>query len=162
MSKEESKKTSLDIWRLITSINKIWSRQAEKRLVERGLSIMEFRVLKTLNREGPQPMIKLAESNMITQGWVTNIVDKLESKDLVRRVRSQEDRRVINIVTTEKGREFYQTIKELHEGFIISTLDFMSESDRENLKCVLARVEKQLLDLFGSPQGVENEVAQKN
>lgn len=146
---EESRKTSLEIWTLITSINKIWSRQAEKRLADNGLSIMEFRILKTLNREGPQPMIKLAEANMITQGWVTNIVDKLEEKGLVHRVRSQSDRRIINIVTTEKGRQFYTYIKELHEGFIVNTMSFMSDQDKKDLKCVLERMEKQLREAFG-------------
>ncbi len=158
---EDARKASLEIWTLITSINKIWSRQAERRLVENGLSIMEFRILKTLNRDGPQPMIKLAEANMITQGWVTNIVDKLEEKGLVRRVRSQSDRRVINIITTEKGREFYNTIKELHEAFIINTMNFMSEKDREDLKCVLARMEKQLRETFGQ-QIVELSTEQKS
>ncbi len=158
---EEARKASLEIWTLITSINKIWSKQAERRLAENGLSIMEFRILKTLNRDGPQPMIKLAEANMITQGWVTNIVDKLEEKGLVHRVRSQSDRRVINIVTTEKGKEFYKTIKELHEAFIINTMDFMSEKDREDLKCVLARMEKQLREMFGQ-QIVELSAVQKS
>jgi DNA-binding MarR family transcriptional regulator len=141
---EERKQSSLELWRLITSINKTWSRQVEKRLSDNGLSIMEFRILKTLNNQGPQPMIKLAEANLITQGWVTNIVDKLEEKGLVHRLRSQDDRRVINIVTTERGRSFFIEIKDLHEKFIIDTLDFLSPEDMNNVKCILARIEGQL------------------
>ncbi|MCL4307456.1 MAG: MarR family transcriptional regulator [Candidatus Thermoplasmatota archaeon] len=141
---EERKQSSLELWRLITSINKIWSRQVEKRLSDNGLSIMEFRILKTLNNQGAQPMIKLAEANMITQGWVTNIVDKLEEKGLVHRLRSQDDRRVINIVTTERGRSFFTEIKDLHEKFIIDTLDFLSPEDMNNVKCILSRVEEQI------------------
>jgi len=134
----------MEIWRLIFSINKIWSRQVEKRLSEFGLSIMEYRILKTLNNEGPQPMIKLAEANLITQGWVTSIVDKLEEKGLVNRIRSQEDRRVINIVVTERGKAFYREIKELHEKLIINTLEFLSAQDMDKVKCILSRVEDQI------------------
>ncbi len=141
---EERKQSSLELWRLINSINKIWSRQVEKRLSDNGLSIMEFRILRTLNNNGPQPMIKLAEANMITQGWVTNIVDKLEEKGLVHRLRSQDDRRVINILVTDRGRSFFKEIKELHENFIIETLDFLSPEDMDKVKCILARVEEQI------------------
>jgi len=141
---EERKQSSLELWRLITSINKTWSRQVEKRLSDNGLSIMEFRILKTLNNQGPQPMIRLAEANMITQGWVTNIVDKLEEKGLVHRLRSQDDRRVINIVTTDRGRSFYRKIKDLHEKFIIDTLDFLAPEEMNKVKCILTRIEEQL------------------
>ena len=87
---------------------------------------------------------RLAEANMITQGWVTNIVDKLEEKGLVHRLRSQDDRRVINIVTTDRGSSFYKEIKDLHEKFIIDTLDFLSPEEMTNVKCILTRVEEQL------------------
>ena len=83
-------------------------------------------------------------SNVITQGWVTNIVDKLEEKGLVHRLRSQDDRRVINIVTTDRGRSFYRKIKDLHEKFIIDTLDFLAPEEMNKVKCILTRIEEQL------------------
>ena len=126
----ESNNTSFEIWRLVTSIYRKWYREAEKRLVE----------------DGAQPMVKLAESNMITQGWVTSLVDRLEMKDYVERIRSNTDRRVVNIAATPKGTEFYRKIMELHEEFISKTLNFMDSSDMETLRVLLKRVEEQLLN----------------
>ena len=94
-------------------------------------------------------MVKLAESNMITQGWVTSLVDRLEMKDYVERIRSNTDRRVVNIASTKKGTEFYRKIMELHEEFISKTMSFMEHSDMEVLKGLLSRVEEHLLN---SPQ----------
>ena len=147
--KTENNNASFEIWRLVTSIYRKWYREAEKRLINNGLSIMEYRILKQLVEVGSQPMVKLAESNMITQGWVTSLVDRLEMKDYVERIRSNTDRRVVNIASTKKGTEFYRKIMELHEEFISKTMSFMEHSDMEVLKGLLSRVEEQLLN---SPQ----------
>ncbi len=147
--KTENNNASFEIWRLVTSIYRKWYREAEKRLINNGLSIMEYRILKQLVEVGSQPMVKLAESNMITQGWVTSLVDRLEMKDYVERIRSNTDRRVVNIASTKKGTEFYRKIMELHEEFISKTMSFMEHSDMEVLKGLLSRVEEHLLN---SPQ----------
>lgn len=141
----ESNNTSFEIWRLITSIYRKWYREVEKRLTNNGLSIMEYRILKRLLENGPQPMVKLAESNMITQGWVTSLVDRLELKGYVERIRSNTDRRVVNIAATRKGTEFYRKIMELHEEFISRTLSFMGHSDMVVLKDLLGKIEEHLL-----------------
>ncbi len=147
--KTENNNASFEIWRLVTSIYRKWYREAEKRLINNGLSIMEYRILKQLVEVGSQPMVKLAESNIITQGWVTSLVDRLEMKDYVERIRSNTDRRVVNIASTKKGTEFYRKIMELHEEFISKTMSFMEHSDMEVLKGLLSRVEEHLLN---SPQ----------
>ena len=41
--KTESNNTSFEIWRLFTSIYRKWYREAEKRLINNGISIMEYR-----------------------------------------------------------------------------------------------------------------------
>lgn len=140
-----NRETSFEVWRLMNSIHRIWYREAERKLANAGLSIMEYRILRQLSENGPQPMVKLADSNMITQGWVTSLVDRLESRMYVERVRSNMDRRVVNISATEKGREFYREIMELHEDFIASTLEFMPLPDKESLRTLLYRIEDQLL-----------------
>ncbi len=142
----ESNNISFEIWRLVTSIYKKWYREVEKRLINNGLSIMEYRILKRLLENGAQPMVKLAESNMITQGWVTSLVDRLELKGYVERIRSNIDRRVVNIAATRKGTEFYRKIMELHEEFISRTLSFMDHSDMEVLKGLLGKIEERLLN----------------
>ena len=142
----ESNNISFEIWRLVTSIYKKWYREVEKRLINNGLSIMEYRILKRLLENGAQPMVKLAESNMITQGWVTSLVDRLELKGYVERIRSNIDRRVVNIAATQKGTQFYRKIMELHEEFISRTLSFMDHSDMEVLKGLLGKIEERLLN----------------
>ncbi|MCM3271780.1 MarR family winged helix-turn-helix transcriptional regulator [Paenibacillus elgii] len=48
---------------------------------------------------------KIAEVLGITIGAASNLIDKLEEKQWVERVRSEEDRRIMNVQLTEQGKE---------------------------------------------------------
>ncbi len=70
------------------------------------LTMGEFDVLATLRRNGKPYTLtpsKLLSSMMLTSGAMTNRLDKLESKDLIARVHSTEDRRSVSVALTEKG-----------------------------------------------------------
>jgi len=134
----------VEIWREISSISSKLRRESEKQLADRGVSIIEFRILRDLNERGDLPMVSLAKQNFVTQGWITSLVDRLEQKGLVRRIRSSLDRRVINISSTEKGSEFYETIKCIHEAFINESLKFLSEEDENALMYLLKKIDRNL------------------
>ena len=103
------------IWKEFSSVYKVLYKNLEAFLNEYGIGIIEFRILKTLSTEGVCPMVKLAELNLITQPWITGIIDKLEKKGLVERKRSSSDRRIINIELKSKGAVLYDELKEKYE-----------------------------------------------
>lgn len=103
------------IWKEFSSVYKVLYKNLEAFLNEYGIGIIEFRILKTLSTEGACPMVKLAELNLITQPWITGIIDKLEKKGLVERKRSSSDRRIINIELKSKGTVLYNELKEKYE-----------------------------------------------
>lgn len=142
---QESKDLSFEIWRLVMTIYRTWYRYAEKELAQEDVSVMEYRILRQLSDTGPQPMVKLAEENFITQGWVTSLVDRLESKKYVERIRSSVDRRVVNISATEEGVHFYHKIVKIHEDFVARTLETLDDPNKNQLKNLLLKVENILL-----------------
>lgn len=66
------------------------------------LDRQQYWVLGGLARS-PQRMSALAESAQTSQASLTGIVDRLEDRGLVARLRSCEDRRVIEVSITEAG-----------------------------------------------------------
>ena len=84
-------------------INKI-----EERAMAGGLgsavSITEIHIIEKIGDREPVRMSEVARSIGVTLATLTVACDKLVAKGLVRRVRSQEDRRVVNIMLTDKGR----------------------------------------------------------
>jgi len=69
-----------------------------------GLQRQQYWVLGAL-ASGPRRMSDLAECAQTSQTSLTGIVDRLEEHGFVVRVRSAEDRRVVDVALTDKGRD---------------------------------------------------------
>ena len=72
-----------------------------------GLEIWEFDVLAALRRAGDPYALspgQLGSQTMVTSGTITNRVDRLEERGLVRRERDPNDRRGVKVVLTDEGR----------------------------------------------------------
>ncbi|MFC5630265.1 MULTISPECIES: fatty acid biosynthesis transcriptional regulator FabT [Streptococcus] len=76
----------------------------------------------------------IAKELMVTLGTVTTALNKLESKGYVIRTRSQEDRRVVYLSLTKKGRVVYHLHKKFHRVMIDQILAGMSENELEGLE----------------------------
>jgi len=95
-----------------------WRRLAERNLSTVGLGLAEFRVLNMLSGLGPCSMVTLAKEQEMTAPGMTIVVDKLEETGLARRVRSDADRRTINVAITGKGGETLRRARKLHDKFV--------------------------------------------
>lgn len=74
------------------------------------LSRTEVGVLATLS-DGPRRITELAQTEALAQPTVTQLVDKLEGRNLVARARSDKDARVVNVEVTEKGTEVFEEVR---------------------------------------------------
>lgn len=75
-----------------------------------NLRAIELYVLLYVAQKGPQKMSELAQAFSMTKSNITFLVDSLEEKGFVARSRSNEDRRVITIELTRKGKDIYKQI----------------------------------------------------
>ena len=124
-------------------INKI-----EERTMAGGLgsaiSITEIHIIEKIGAREPLRMGELARLIGVTLATLTVACDKLEAKGLIRRMRSIEDRRVVNVVLTAKGRAAYEYHKAFHERMIASVLDTLSPEQT----AILAQSLEKLQDFF--------------
>ncbi|MFO7801711.1 MAG: MarR family transcriptional regulator [Desulfovermiculus sp.] len=90
-----------------------------------GLTGPQSEALRTLEDDGPMSSASLSRRLYVTPSNVTGIIDRLEKKGLVERIRKPKDRRVSLITLTEKGRTLYQSLPASIEGKLISGLDDM-------------------------------------
>jgi MarR family 2-MHQ and catechol resistance regulon transcriptional repressor len=74
------------------------------------LSLAEADVLSAVARaqEGQLNCSDIAEKTLITKGGITKVLDRLETRGLVKRVPSRDDRRSISIQLSAKGVEFWR------------------------------------------------------
>ncbi|MDI3517710.1 MAG: hypothetical protein PWP37_1645 [Thermotogota bacterium] len=74
------------------------------------MNTLEFYVFMFVALKGPSSMSEIARKLAVSKSNVTAVVDRLEAKGYLKRVRSASDRRVVHVVLTERGEGLYQDI----------------------------------------------------
>ena len=85
----------VELWRSLVDSWRRFQRGSEKNLMRIDMSVAELRILKVLREKGSSPMNRFSTETLLSQPTITGIVDKLEERGLVARVRSLEDRREV-------------------------------------------------------------------
>jgi len=75
-----------------------------RRVHHSGISLGHLQILWILQEHGPLPVSRLAEWLGIGAPNATGLLDRMEQRGLVERVRDDEDRRVVHARMTELGR----------------------------------------------------------
>ena len=105
-----------------------------------GLTTSQADVIFTLGNTQGMRCKDIGRRTLITKGTLTGVLDRLESRDLVRRERDAEDARSIRIALTHKGesvfeREFPRQVRALKQRF-----DGLSEKDRREALRLLREI----------------------
>jgi DNA-binding MarR family transcriptional regulator len=79
-------------------------REVEQRMAEHDLTDAQWKPLWMLKTGQAGTAFELAREMSIDAGAMTRLLDRLEAKSLVRRVRSETDRRVVHVQLTPEGK----------------------------------------------------------
>ncbi|WP_422398130.1 MarR family winged helix-turn-helix transcriptional regulator [Sulfolobus tengchongensis] len=129
-----------EVWDLITGLTRKINKETDKALEQIGLSYFEFKVMCALDDEGKIPMSRVAEKYMLTKAGLTSIIDRLEEKNLVKRVRSESDRRVIYVELTDKGREKLAESRKIFLNVLSSFLSKLSEDEIREIERIFLKL----------------------
>lgn len=131
---------ALDLWtRLSKAYDKVRKDQMKQMAVEK-LTAPQFNVLEVLSRRGPIPLKRISEELMVTGANITCVVDNLEKEDLVLRVHSKEDRRVINAELTDKGKAKINGILPEYARKMADLTSVLSEDEQRELANLLQKL----------------------
>jgi len=97
----------------------------------KGISKQELNILSIVGRSEGVIMREIAEQVHLAISSVTPNVDKLVKKKLVRRERSEEDRRIVTVALTEKGQKIYQMEVESYLRLSGSILQTLADQEQE-------------------------------
>jgi MarR family 2-MHQ and catechol resistance regulon transcriptional repressor len=139
---DDAHATSLKLFVVLSKAYKAIMEQAVKDMKQYGLSPSEFMVLEVLFAKGKIPMQQIGEKVLITSGSITYNIDKLEKKDLLRRVPSSEDRRVIYAEITDAGNKLFNRIFPEHAAKIHSLMNSVSQDEQQEAIALLKRLGK--------------------
>ncbi|MCF2907231.1 MarR family transcriptional regulator [Pseudoalteromonas sp. DL2-H2.2] len=108
-----------------------------------GLNGGEFDVLATLRRSGKPYTLtpnQLLQTLMLTSGSMTNRIDKLEAKDLVKRSPDPNDRRGVLVSLTEQGLQLIDEVICEHVAKGSDLLSPLEEAEQQQLANLLKKL----------------------
>jgi DNA-binding MarR family transcriptional regulator len=123
---------------------------SQKMSKQYGLTGPQSSVLRNLVIDGPMSSADLSRMLYVTPSNITGIIDRLEIKGLVKRIKKQGDRRVALITLTESGQQLGRSIPDPIINLFISEL---SDLEPEHLKSIAGAM-NQVLNLIDA-KGVE-------
>lgn len=110
------------------------------------VSAPQLHCLLALYEHGPLPPSQIARHIMVKSSTVTGIIDRLEQKSLVYRLRNSPDRRVITIQLTEAGKELAQNAPPPIQHKIVDGLRKLPEKEINQIILSLSKL-THLLDV---------------
>lgn len=115
-------------------------RELETRMAEHGLTDAQWKPLWILKTRETATAVELAREIDMDAGAVTRLVDRLEAKGLVERVRSEADRRVVHLRLTPAGDKASEQIPHVLAGLNNDLLRGFTESEWKQLRELIGRM----------------------
>ncbi len=121
-----------------------------ERLLRMGVSMSQLHVMSMLDRHGDMPMSRLAEMIDISLSNATGLVDRMEERGFVERVRVPDDRRVVLVRLTDGGRKLIDDVEVLRAETLRTVLDRLDPDQLDGI----ARATSDLRDALAAVAAV--------
>src|SRR5271167_1360726 len=106
---------------------------ASRTLADKGVTLTQFAVLEALYHLGPMSLSDIAEKVLTTGGNLTMVVGNLEKQGLASRQQCPEDRRMLSVVLTAKGKSLIRGMFPRHAAAIAEFLGVLSPEEQAHL-----------------------------
>ena len=119
--------------KLVRASESIVGRLGQSLRVEDELTLSQFGVLEALLHLGSMCQRELGVKILKSSGNVTMVVDNLEKRGLIARRRSTEDRRVMEVDLTAKGRALIKELFPRHAAEITAEMGRLTAAEQKQL-----------------------------
>lgn len=115
-----------------------------QRLVRLGISMTHFHVLTLLRHHDAMPMGHVAEILDTSMSSATGIIDRMEERGLVERVRVADDRRVVMVRPTQTGLDLVDEVELAKSGILASALARLTPEGLDRMAAAAADLQAAL------------------
>jgi len=139
ISKPYSETSAIHVWLVLWRAARAIEQNAIHSVLGLGLGLSEFAVLEVLLHKGPQPVNVIGKKVLLTSGSITAAIDRLESRNLVRRTADLQDRRARIVHLTETGARLIEDGIQRHAIDLEETLAVLKPGERMELVRLLKK-----------------------
>ena len=108
-----------------------------ERLVRQGISMTQLHVLNLLDRHGEMAMSRLADMLDVSMSAASGLVDRIEERGYVERIRVPSDRRVVIARVTDVGRKLIDDVDSVQTEVLSRILDRLDEAQLTRLAAAM-------------------------
>lgn len=112
----------------------------EPLLAQSGLTPTQLGVLEAILHKGPLTQRQLGRKVLTSAGNLTDVIDKLQARGLLRRERSLIDRRSVTVALTPQGRTLIDALFPAHARDIAQTMGALSVLELRELGRLLRKL----------------------
>ena len=113
----------------------------------KDISIKEMHTIDVIGKFPDVTPSQVSKELMVTLGTVTTSLNNLERKGYIERLRSDQDRRVVHLHLTKKGRLVHRLHKRFHKAMVEKIIDGMSKQEIDVMSKGLTNLYQFLEDL---------------
>ncbi|MDG6998615.1 MAG: MarR family transcriptional regulator [Nitrososphaerota archaeon] len=128
--------------RIADSVWEIWiaSKNASSPIKTGEVTHEQYWILRLLYMEGPQRVKDIASHIGTTPSPVTISMKRLEHQDLVKRVRSTKDERVVTVELTKHGRKRFEAWRDVRRKSLSRLFDTLKDREKQMLLGLMSKV----------------------
>ncbi|MDQ4086478.1 MAG: MarR family transcriptional regulator [Pseudomonadota bacterium] len=130
-------RSSVRVWLRLLSCTMAIEKEVQRRFADSGMTLPRFDVLAALDRHGEMTMGALSQSLLVSNGNVTQLVQKLVRDGLVEMRKPPADRRSSIVRMTPEGRQQFAKLAKAHSDWIDEMLGDLNFTQRERLYVAL-------------------------
>lgn len=124
---------------------------ASERLLRAGVSMAQLHILFTLERNGEMTMSRLADVLDVSLSSATGLIDRIEDRGFVERIRIPEDRRIVVIRVTPTGRQMLQEVDALSDDLLRAVLERLDPAQLPGVAAAVSALRASLASTLDAP-----------
>jgi DNA-binding MarR family transcriptional regulator len=130
---EKAEESVTKVERLLRHMAFIIKKRGRDILVDFGITSPQFNALLTLKDHPSITMGELCEKLFLACSTATDLIDRMEKNGFLERNRDAQDRRVIRLSISEKGKQAISEVIVARRRYVASILEKLTEEETEQL-----------------------------
>jgi len=106
----------------------------------------ELHAIVYIGDSGASRMSDIADNLQLSLSSITGLVDKLVAKKMVRRIRSTEDRRIVQVVLSDEATKLYKDAMSQHMDFVRDSLNALTPHEQDQLLSLFKKIATSMKD----------------
>lgn len=102
-----------------------------------NITVPQFTALQILINNGDMTISELSHKMDLACSTITDLIDRMEKTDLVKRKKDEQDKRVVRVEVLQEGHDILARVLEKRIEFLTDKLKGISEDDKNTLRVAL-------------------------